>query len=108
MCRLALKTADIPFSPYEVLTGMEAMQEGYDGSGLGLLLRGVSFEDYKYKKEEQIILSGIAHTKAAFKRLQRLMEERGSGARSGLPGPAGTSVVDRRDGHGRLRRRLDA
>ncbi|MCI5149816.1 MAG: hypothetical protein D3916_10605, partial [Candidatus Electrothrix sp. MAN1_4] len=77
MCRLALKTADIPFSPYEVLTGMEAMQEGYDGSGLGLLLRGVSFEDYKYKKEEQIILSGIAHTEAAARRLQRLMEERG-------------------------------
>lgn len=65
------------FSPYEVLTGMEAMQEGYDGSGLGLLLRGVSFEDYKYKKEEQIILSGIAHTEQAFNRLQRLMEERG-------------------------------
>ena len=77
MCRLALKTADTPFSPYEVLTGMEAMQEGYDGSGLGLLLRGVSFEDYKYNKKEQIILSGIAHTKVAFERLQRLMEERG-------------------------------
>ena len=77
MCRLALKTADTPFSPYEVLTGMEAMQEGYDGSGLGLLLRGVSFEDYKYKKEDQIILSGIAHTEVAFSRLQRIMEERG-------------------------------
>ncbi len=36
MCRLALKSADTPFSPYEVLTAMEAMQEGYDGSGLGL------------------------------------------------------------------------
>ncbi len=35
MCRLALKSADVPFSPYEVLTAMEAMQEGYDGSGLG-------------------------------------------------------------------------
>ena len=33
MCRLALKSADTPFSPYEVLTAMEAMQEGYDGSG---------------------------------------------------------------------------
>ena len=41
MCRLALKTAIEPFSPYEVLTAMEAMQEGYDGSGLGLLLRGL-------------------------------------------------------------------
>jgi glutamate synthase domain-containing protein 1 len=77
MCRLALKTADIPFSPYEVLSGMEAMQEGYDGSGLGLLLRGVSFEDFKYKKEEQVILSGIAHTEAASKRLHKIMDERG-------------------------------
>ena len=77
MCRLALKTASEPFSPFSVLTAMEAMQEGYDGSGLGLLLRGVSFEDYKYKKEDQIILSGIAHTEQAFNRLQRLMEERG-------------------------------
>ncbi|HIQ36933.1 MAG TPA: glutamate synthase, partial [Desulfocapsa sulfexigens] len=41
MCRLALKTASEAFSPYEVLQGMEAMQEGYDGSGLGLLLRGL-------------------------------------------------------------------
>jgi hypothetical protein len=36
MCRLALKTASAPFSPYSVLQAMEAMQEGYDGSGLGL------------------------------------------------------------------------
>jgi len=77
MCRLALKTADTPFSPYEVLVGMEAMQEGYDGSGLGLLLRGVSFEDFKYKKDNHVILSGIAHTEEAFKRLHQHMEARG-------------------------------
>jgi glutamate synthase domain-containing protein 1 len=77
MCRLALKTADIPFSPYEVLLGMEAMQEGYDGSGLGLLLRGVSFEDFNYDKENQVILSGIAHTEAAARRLHQIMDERG-------------------------------
>ncbi len=77
MCRLALKTADTPFSPYEVLTAMEAMQEGYDGSGLGLLLRGVSFEDFKYKKDNHVILSGIAHTEEAFKRLHQHMEARG-------------------------------
>ena len=47
MCRLALRSADEAFSPYDVLTAMEAMQEGYDGSGLGLLLRGVEFEDYR-------------------------------------------------------------
>jgi len=77
MCRLALKTADTPFSPYEVLLGMEAMKEGYDGSGLGLLLRGVSFEDFKYKKDKHIILSGIAHTEEAFNRLNLYMEQKG-------------------------------
>ncbi len=76
MCRLALKSADDPFSSYEVLTAMEAMQEGYDGSGLGLLLRGVSFDDYNYKPEDPI-LSGIAHSKGALKRLNTFMESRG-------------------------------
>ena len=76
MCRLALKTANEPFSPYEVLTAMEAMQEGYDGSGLGLLLRGMEFEDFKYNTRFPI-LSGIAHTEKAWKRLTEYMEKRG-------------------------------
>ena len=76
MCRLALKTADTPFSPYEVLTAMEAMQEGYDGSGLGLLLRGIKFEDFNYKGDLPIF-SGIAHTEAALQRLNVYMEKRG-------------------------------
>ena len=76
MCRLALKTADTPFSPYEVLSAMEAMQEGYDGSGLGLLLRGIKFEDFNYKGDLPI-LSGIAHSEAALQRLNILMEEQG-------------------------------
>jgi len=76
MCRLALKSADIPFSPYEVLTAMEAMQEGYDGSGLGLLLRGVEFEEFKLKPHH-VVLSGIAHTEAAFARLTDWMGSQG-------------------------------
>ena len=56
---------------------MEAMQEGYDGSGLGLLLRGVSFEDFKYNKDRHVILSGIAHTEEASKRLHHHMEAGG-------------------------------
>ena len=76
MCRLALKSADTPFSPYEVLTAMEAMQEGYDGSGLGLLLRGVEFEDFKLKPNH-VVLSGIAHTEAAFHRLTDWMGSQG-------------------------------
>jgi len=76
MCRLALKTASETFSPYEVLTAMEAMQEGYDGSGLGLLLRGLQFEDYKYNSKNPV-LSGIAHTEEALHRLNNFMDERG-------------------------------
>lgn len=74
MCRLALKTASEPFSPYEVLTAMEAMKEGYDGSGLGLLLRGMEFEDFKYNPRFPI-LSGIAHTEKAWYRMTDYMEE---------------------------------
>ena len=69
MCRLALKTASEPFSPYEVLQAMEAMQEGYDGSGLGLLLRGLEFEDFRYRPVFPI-LSGVAKTKAYPKKKQ--------------------------------------
>ncbi len=76
MCRLALKTASEAFSPYEVLQGMEAMQEGYDGSGLGLLLRGLDFEDFKYDSKYPI-LSGIAHSEEAWHRLTGFMEKRG-------------------------------
>jgi glutamate synthase domain-containing protein 1 len=76
MCRLALKTANEPFSPYEVLQAMEAMQEGYDGSGLGLLLRGMEFEDFKYNPRFPI-LSGIAHSKKAEQRLDEYMDARG-------------------------------
>ncbi len=76
MCRLALRSADEAFSPYDVLTAMEAMQEGYDGSGLGLLLRGVEFEDFRLKPNH-VVLSGIAHTEAAFHRLTDWMGSQG-------------------------------
>ncbi|MEN8136059.1 MAG: glutamate synthase [Thermodesulfobacteriota bacterium] len=76
MCRLAMKTANKPFSPFTVLTAMEAMQEGYDGSGLGLLLRGLEFTDYKYNAADPI-LSGIAHTEEALARVDSMMTERG-------------------------------
>lgn len=76
MCRLAMKTASEAFSPYSVISGMEAMQEGYDGSGLGLLLRGLEFVDYKYNGTDPV-LSGIAHTSAALLRLNHIMEEKG-------------------------------
>jgi glutamate synthase domain-containing protein 1 len=55
---------------------MEAMKEGYDGSGLGLLLRGMEFEDFKYNPRFPI-LSGIAHTEKAWHRLINHMDDRG-------------------------------
>jgi glutamate synthase domain-containing protein 1 len=55
---------------------MEAMQEGYDGSGLGILLRGLSFSDYNYNTRD-FVLSGIAHTKDALHRLDLLMQNWG-------------------------------
>jgi len=55
---------------------MEAMQEGYDGSGLGLLLRGLEFADYKYDAKDPI-LSGIAHSEAALARLDHIMDKTG-------------------------------
>jgi len=76
MCRLALKTASEPFSPYSVLTAMEAMQEGYDGSGLGLLLRGLKFADFNYRATDPI-LSGIAHSEEAMHRQKLLMQTKG-------------------------------
>jgi len=71
-----MKTASTPFSPYGVLQAMEAMQEGYDGSGLGLLLRGLEFADYKYNAKDPI-LSGIAHTQEALHRLDGFMRDQG-------------------------------
>lgn len=76
MCRLALKTASSPFSPYSVLQAMESMQEGYDGSGLGLLLRGISFDDFNYQEHDTIV-SGVAQTQDALRRLSVFMQERG-------------------------------
>jgi glutamate synthase domain-containing protein 1 len=55
---------------------MEAMQEGYDGSGLGLLLRGISLSDFNYNRKDPI-LSGIAHTESALHRLNDFMQEKG-------------------------------
>lgn len=96
MCRLALKSADTPFSPYEILTAMEAMQEGYDGSGLGLLLRGVGFTDFNYQPD-QVILSGIAHTEAALQRLNSLMGTRGYELKYDHAMEVDSSLIEARD-----------
>ncbi len=55
---------------------MESMQEGYDGSGLGLLLRGIEFTDFNYQMPDPIV-SGVAQTQDALNRLSEYMQGRG-------------------------------
>jgi len=98
MCRLALKTANEPFSPYRVLVGMEAMQEGYDGSGLGLLLRGLTFADYTYQARDPIF-SGIAHSEPALHRLDALLRDRGFQLKYDHEFAADLSKIEARDRH---------
>ena len=76
MCRLALKTSNEPFSPYGVFEAMEAMQEGYDGSGLGLIMRGIQFTDYSYNSRDPV-LSAIPHTHVALHRLNAFLQYMG-------------------------------
>ena len=68
MCRLVALTSDQLISPIEAIKGLNTMREGYDGSGMGLLLRdlGGPFEAMK----EAPILSGIFSNKG-LKQLDR-------------------------------------
>lgn len=74
MCRLIALTSDQLLSPMDAVKGLSAMHEGYDGSGMGLLLRdlGGPFETMK----ETPILSGIFSTKG-LKKLDHFMLQRG-------------------------------
>lgn len=61
MCRLVAMTSREYISPHESVLALEAMKEGYDGSGMGLVLKdlGGVFEEFKTYP----ILSGIATNK---------------------------------------------
>ncbi len=74
MCRLVALTCDQLISPIEAIKGLNTMREGYDGSGMGLLLRdlGGPFEAMK----EAPILSGIFSTKG-LKQLDHYMLKKG-------------------------------
>lgn len=74
MCRLIAITCDQFLSPMEAISGLNAMQEGYDGSGMGLLLRdlGGPFQAMK----DAPILSGIFSTQG-LRRLDDYMLHRG-------------------------------
>ena len=74
MCRLFAMTSERPQSPMTAIRAMNVMQEGHDGSGVGLLLRDLAgpFEDLK----DAPILSGI-FTEKGLKRLDMFMMEMG-------------------------------
>ncbi len=57
MCRLAALTSAEYISPMETILALETMKEGHDGSGMGLILKGLGgeFEDLK----DYPVLSGI-------------------------------------------------
>jgi glutamate synthase domain-containing protein 1 len=74
MCRLFAVTSHEPQSPLLAIQAMEAMKEGHDGSGVGLLLTdlGGPFEYFK----DSPILSGI-FSHEGLKRLDTYMMEIG-------------------------------
>lgn len=74
MCRLSAITSSSYFSPMENIMALEAMKEGHDGSGLGLMLKDLSgvFADYK----KYPLLSGIFSSKG-LKILNEYMEAAG-------------------------------
>ncbi len=57
MCRLVAITSNEFFSPLENVIALETMKEGHDGSGMGLVLKGLGGEFEELK--DYPILSGI-------------------------------------------------
>ncbi len=57
MCRLVAITSDEYFSPVENILALETMKEGHDGSGMGLILKGLGGEFEEMR--DFPILSGI-------------------------------------------------
>jgi len=74
MCRLFAISSEEPLSPMVAIDAMDAMREGHDGSGVGLLLRDLSgpFEDMR----DAPILSGI-FTKEGMRKLDAYMMDIG-------------------------------
>ncbi len=74
MCRLLALTSKDHVSPEAAVNGLAAMSEGYDGSGVGLLLRDIGGPFAKMK--EIPVLSGI-FSLSGLKRLDRFMMDKG-------------------------------
>jgi glutamate synthase domain-containing protein 1 len=74
MCRLAAITSSDYFSPVENILALETMKEGHDGSGMGLILKGLGGEFEELK--EYPVLSGIC-SKDGLKTLDDYMNKLG-------------------------------
>lgn len=74
MCRLAAITSADYFSPMENIIALETMKEGHDGSGMGLMLKGLGGEFKELK--EYPVLSGIC-SEAGMKTLDEYMNKIG-------------------------------
>ena len=74
MCRLAAITSSEYFSPIENIMALETMKEGHDGSGMGLILKGLGGEFEELK--EYPVLSGIC-SKDGVKTLDEYMNMMG-------------------------------
>jgi len=74
MCRLLAISSRKHISSETAVKGLDAMREGYDGSGVGILLRDIGgpFESMKHIP----VLSGI-FSSAGLKRLDRFMLDKG-------------------------------
>ena len=74
MCRLLAITSKDHVSPQAAIEGLSAMREGYDGSGVGILLRDIGGPLETMKSSP--ILSGV-FSSAGLKRLDHYMMEIG-------------------------------
>jgi glutamate synthase domain-containing protein 1 len=74
MCRLAAITSSEYFSPMENIIALETMKEGHDGSGMGLILKGLGGEFEELK--DYPVLSGIC-SEAGVKTLDDYMNKSG-------------------------------
>lgn len=74
MCRLAAITSSEYFSPMENILALEAMKEGHDGSGLGIMMKDLGGEFGELK--DYPILSGIC-SENGMETVDRYMESHG-------------------------------
>lgn len=74
MCRLAAITSSEYFSPMENILALEAMKEGHDGSGLGIMMKNLGGEFGELK--DYPILSGIC-SENGMEAVDRYMESHG-------------------------------